>query len=187
MRAHAVETKKSGEITLRGLMRVLGCFFLVIVTALIGIVSLIYVGGLLEKEWKEARPEGLSDADWAAKRSLCDAASLGAKACGATPTAEVQRAARAMAAKRMQKLCAEDARAEAISEAKSAVKAALKSPSSADFVGASIRTKQEGCAWTVTGEVDAQNSFGAMIRSTFRVNLRRLSDDVWLSSAKIND
>ena len=41
----------------------------------------------------------------------------------------------------------------------------LKSPSSAKFSGESVR--RSGTSYTVTGAVDSQNSFGAMIRNDF--------------------
>jgi hypothetical protein len=40
----------------------------------------------------------------------------------------------------------------------------LKAPSTAEFSGT---TATGGGPWTVTGQVDSQNSFGAMIRSPF--------------------
>ena len=49
------------------------------------------------------------------------------------------------------------------------VKENLKSPSTADFVG----TNATGTGpFTVTGEVDSQNGFGAMVRSSFECSVR---------------
>lgn len=54
------------------------------------------------------------------------------------------------------------------------VKDRLKSPSSADFSG-EVATQSTGdeATYTVTGAVDAQNSFGAKIRNTFTCTVRR--------------
>jgi hypothetical protein len=164
-------------------MRILGCFLLIVVAALMGIVSLMYFGGLREKEWQEVRPEGLSEADWEAKRASCETVSMGPAACAQTPTRQVERLARQAEQARREALCREDVQAEAISEAKNIVKAHLKSPSSAKFEASTVRATQKGCDWTVTGEVDAQNSFGASLRSTFRVKLRRVSNDLWFPTA----
>ena len=55
---------------------------------------------------------------------------------------------------------------EARAECRMAVVNSLKAPSSAEFV--TIQAKQTSPGrWTVGGQVDAQNSFGAMIRSHF--------------------
>lgn len=55
---------------------------------------------------------------------------------------------------------------EARSECRMAVVNSLKAPSTAKFV--SIQAKQTAPGrWTVGGQVDAQNSFGAMIRSYY--------------------
>jgi hypothetical protein len=51
--------------------------------------------------------------------------------------------------------------------AENEVKENLKAPSTASF--SNISVSQNGNTWTVTGYVDAQNSFGAMIRSSFKV------------------
>ena len=53
----------------------------------------------------------------------------------------------------------------------------LKSPSSADFCGASKYTiTRSGNTWTVRGYVDAQNSFGATLRNDFTVVITFTSD-----------
>ncbi len=50
------------------------------------------------------------------------------------------------------------------------VKSRLKSPSTADFCSQSNATiTKSGKKWTVTGYVDAQNSFGATLRNNFKV------------------
>lgn len=52
----------------------------------------------------------------------------------------------------------------------------LKSPKSADYSGESVF--REGDVWVVTGKVDAQNSFGAMIRNSFKCRMT-VSGDTW--------
>ncbi len=46
----------------------------------------------------------------------------------------------------------------------------LKAPSTAKF--SNIEVTKTGSTWVVTGYVDAQNSFGAMIRNRFRVEIK---------------
>ena len=58
---------------------------------------------------------------------------------------------------------------DAIAAAEKYVKNNLKSPTSARFSGESATLS--GSSWTVTGTVDAQNSFGATIRNSFRVTI----------------
>ncbi len=54
--------------------------------------------------------------------------------------------------------------------AEKAVKNQLKSPSSAKFCSTSAATiTHSGNTWTVSGWVEAQNSFGATLRNNFRV------------------
>jgi hypothetical protein len=53
---------------------------------------------------------------------------------------------------------------QAESQCEARVKEKLKAPSTAEFSGT---TATGGGPWTVTGQVDSQNSFGAMIRSPF--------------------
>ncbi len=62
----------------------------------------------------------------------------------------------------------------------------LKAPRSAKFPWSFDRYQiyeLEGEGWEncyeVTGYVDAQNSYGAMIRSNFTVHLKDLGDDQW--------
>ena len=62
-----------------------------------------------------------------------------------------------------------DQEAEAIAMAKEMVKAELKAPSTASFPwdASAYAITKSGNQYTVKGYVDAQNSFGAKIRSTF--------------------
>lgn len=66
--------------------------------------------------------------------------------------------------------------------ARKAVLDKLKSPSTADFGEHAV--KDEGSAFAVAGYVDAQNSFGAQIRSKYMVKIEKgswrvLSAIVW--------
>lgn len=57
-------------------------------------------------------------------------------------------------------------------EAKDIVKSRLKAPSTASFCSQSSATiTKSGRTWTITGYVDAENSFGAMIRNNFTVQI----------------
>ncbi|MDF2047278.1 hypothetical protein P2P98_14015 [Microbacterium sp. Kw_RZR3] len=59
---------------------------------------------------------------------------------------------------------------EAIAQCEDLVTSQLKAPSTASFDSAAARN---GTAeWTVTGTVDAQNGFGAQIRSTYQCSMR---------------
>ena len=49
------------------------------------------------------------------------------------------------------------------------VSARLKAPSTAEFSG--TRTQHQGARYVVTGAVDAENSFGAPLRSTYTCTL----------------
>lgn len=69
----------------------------------------------------------------------------------------------------------------AYAKAERAVKAALKAPSTAKFPGySSVQISVlPNCQYIVMGYVDAQNSFGAMIRSSFAVKLQEFDNDRW--------
>lgn len=58
------------------------------------------------------------------------------------------------------------------------VKNRLKSPSSADFCW-SPTVSRSGNTWTVSGYVDAQNSFGATVRSNYTVKITFTSKDYY--------
>ena len=69
-------------------------------------------------------------------------------------------------------------KSDAIVIAKKTVKNNLKSPSTADFCSTSEATITcDGNTWTVKGWVDAQNSFGATLRSNFTVKFTFTSSD----------
>lgn len=61
----------------------------------------------------------------------------------------------------------------------------LKSPSTAEF--SSERESSTGTnSWTITGTVDAQNSFGAMIRAEWACDVRwDTASEQWLGSATL--
>lgn len=62
----------------------------------------------------------------------------------------------------------------------------LKAPSTAEFTdGTEVATDVN--AWTVTGTVDAQNSFGAMLRSTWSCDIRwDASTERWRGNATVS-
>lgn len=77
---------------------------------------------------------------------------------------------------------------DAISAAKQFVLKNLKAPSTAKFppiMDFSV-TQKNADSWLVTGFVDAQNSFGAMLRQQFTCTVRRDSDRWYLLNLKLN-
>lgn len=60
-----------------------------------------------------------------------------------------------------------------------AVKDLLKAPSTAKF--SDDVAVPSGTGWTVTGSVDSQNSFGAMIRGAYSCDATYDGDDSWLT------
>ncbi len=58
-----------------------------------------------------------------------------------------------------------DLRVEAEAQCEDFVKARLKSPATAEF--SDETTAGGGARWTITGVVDAENSFGAKVRSNY--------------------
>ena len=73
---------------------------------------------------------------------------------------------------------------DAMAAAEKYVKGKLKSPSTAKFSGESATLS--GSTWTVTGTVDAQNGFGATVRSTFRVTVKFTGKNRYEASGSIN-
>lgn len=57
------------------------------------------------------------------------------------------------------------------------VEARLKAPSTADFSDTSAT--EAGGTWTVTGAVDSENGFGAMLRSTYVCKVTHTGGDDW--------
>lgn len=62
-----------------------------------------------------------------------------------------------------------------------AIKMLLRAPATAQFpTSPSVSRFQGNCAWYITGEVDSQNGFGALLRSTYVATmLYRPSSDTW--------
>lgn len=66
------------------------------------------------------------------------------------------------------------------------MKKKLKAPSTAQFVGGSLPAF-DGTAWNWTGEVDAQNSFGAQIRTSFACTVSGTTpEDARVSTVLLN-
>jgi hypothetical protein len=65
------------------------------------------------------------------------------------------------------------------------VKEKLKAPSTADFGGQSVSGNGSG-PWKVTGWVDAQNSFGAKIRTGWTCDIR-LDGTTWRGTTQLVD
>lgn len=61
-----------------------------------------------------------------------------------------------------------DARQNLINACREAVKTKMKAPATAQWPGGERVTTEQGSNTTVDGQVDAQNGFGALIRSPFR-------------------
>lgn len=66
------------------------------------------------------------------------------------------------------------------------VRQQLKSPSTAVFplinssgVSVEYLRQEPGCRHAVRGYVDAQNSFGAVVRNTYSVTMERVKDSIW--------
>lgn len=57
------------------------------------------------------------------------------------------------------------------------LKKQLKSPATAEVSG--VKSELAGDSWVVTGLVDAQNSFGAMLRYAWVCKVRHVEGDTW--------
>lgn len=60
----------------------------------------------------------------------------------------------------------------------------LKAPSTAKFTGVSV--SGDGTTYTVTGQVDSQNTFGAQVRASFTCTVRSSGDQWVLDSAQVS-
>jgi hypothetical protein len=158
--------------------RSLRCLGLLIILPIMAVVVIFLVAGQYQKEWTAARPVGLSDEAWTARKGLCETAKLGPSECGEMPAAAIEEAAAKQRAKERAELCQLDARHDAIRQAKEAVEERLRAPGTAKWSG--IAATQNGCDWRVSGSLDAQNAFGGMVRSDFDVRLRRISRQTWV-------
>lgn len=156
-----------------------GCALIVLV-ALGLLIGAFMLGSKIAGDWAAAKPMGMSDSAWSQKRELCERINLEASECAARPDNEVRTLSNASLKRELEKVCADDNPSAAIDEAQRIVRVGLKAPASADFVSGSARTTHDGCFWAVSGEVDAQNSFGAQLRSNYYVTLRRAGKDLWL-------
>ncbi len=139
-----------------------------------------YLGAEEDKEWAAAQPPQASLQEWASRRERCEVARMAPAKCAATSVVIVEAAARKQDNIQRAEFCAEDVGAEAKDKALEAVKASLKSPATSEFDETTVNVSQKGCDWTVKGDVDAQNSFGALLRSSYRVELKRVAKDTWI-------
>lgn len=83
---------------------------------------------------------------------------------------------------------AQTRRYEACNIAEQFVRESLKSPGSAKFQPCSDRTVSDGpVLWNVSGYVDSQNGFGALLRSNYRVTVSYQGGTQWhLESIDVN-
>lgn len=66
-------------------------------------------------------------------------------------------------------------------KARDFVRDTLRSPSTASFPQRGKVASHPGCAFTVSGQVDAQNGFGATVREYYSVTIRYdAKKDAWL-------
>lgn len=96
-------------------------------------------------------------------------------ACWATPAKKTDDSNTEKAARPMTEL-----NAEAYSASEDFVKQKLKAPATADFPGSDGRVTYLGdSTFSIVSYVDAQNSFGANIRSNYTAKVRYTSRDTW--------
>lgn len=70
----------------------------------------------------------------------------------------------------------------AVARAQMFVEQRLKSPSSAEFNMNAAKAGMTECGkWVVASYVDAQNSFGVMIRTNYAVRIRKISKNEWVA------
>lgn len=157
----------------------LGCLAVIAVPICVMIAG--FIGVARENaEWRKERPTEIGEAEWAARREMCERIPLDAPDCATRSEREVKKLSDEVLARELAKICSDENPSDAIREAQNVTLAALRAPASADFVDSSTRTTHKGCVWTVSGEVDAQNGFGAKLRSPYRVKLQRTASDIWL-------
>lgn len=63
----------------------------------------------------------------------------------------------------------------------------LKAPSTAEFGEASVRKEAGGDVYAVTGTVDSQNGFGAMIRNRYECRVAPVGDGFFLRTVTFNE
>ena len=156
-----------------------GCWL--VIAFIIGFIAFAFWSMQREAEaWQRLRPADVSADKWSERLGLCREASIEMQQCASRPMKTIKAAVEKVRAERHDAFCAKDATGLAGQRAEEAVRANLKSPASADFHGADRRVTYDGCIYTVRGTVDAQNSFGALMRSNYRVKLLRMENDQWL-------
>lgn len=74
---------------------------------------------------------------------------------------------------------------QAITACEDAVKSQLKAPATAKFSGET--TSPSGSGFHVEGSVDAENGFGALIRTPWECNAGPTANGSWLGNATIQD
>jgi hypothetical protein len=149
----------------------------------VGLVALMYFAIADEREWQAARPATMSQEQWASRTERCKTAAVDLDACLNLPMREIEKRAVAQEVAELARLCAEEVPGDATHQAQTAIKDRLQSPSSASFLSSTTGISHDGCRWTVSGQLDAQNGFGATLRSSYRVQLHRLSEDTWVTTS----
>lgn len=76
-------------------------------------------------------------------------------------------------------------RAQAVHLCEDSIRSQLRSPSSAKFSGETYSSG--GVSYTVAGNVDAQNGFGAMLRDTFDCTLVKSGGSMSVALANLHD
>lgn len=158
-----------------------GFYFIVIIIALVALF--VYAVRESNREWAAAKPASLSAKAWQTKHEKCGNADLGAEECARTSNKAIERLIAAKTEEKRQTQCVDSARATAIRQAQKMVLEGLRAPATADFIASTTRAAHDGCDWTVAGSVDAENAFGANIRSRYRVRLQPISEDLWVPSS----
>ena len=156
-----------------------GCGTIAIVLTVALVALVIYASRQIEDDWARVRPLHVSETKWAEKRKQCEEAKLAAAECASTTDRKVENVIAKARNAEQAELCARDDPFEAQREAEEAARAQLKSPSSASFIGRPS-ISHDRCKWTISGQVDSENSFGATLRARYRVELLRASKDVWV-------
>lgn len=174
------QTALSKEADVRRRMRRqrLGCWSIIIIPVALLIFAFVAMSRE-NAEWVRLQPKDVTAEKWQARREQCRLAELDLEACAATPEREIDKLASQKLADQMAELCAREDDFYARKEAEEAVRASLKAPGTAKFQS-NPSIQHDGCNWTISGEVDAENSFGALLRSTYRVKLRRAAKEVWI-------
>jgi hypothetical protein len=178
----AASARLMAQINRKLLRQKLGCWGVVAVP-IIGFVVICYFAIAEQRAWNAARPSTMSEEQWESRTGRCRIAVLDRDDCVKMPMRKIEALAVAQEAAEMERLCAEEVPGDATSQAQDAIKARLRSPSSASFLSDTTAISHQGCTWTVSGQVDAQNAFGALLRSSYQVRLRRLSKQTWVATS----